>query len=127
MSRREMDSPGMLEVSFPRFVEEIFGGSPGKSQDGESGIFVGVGDERRAIRDEKIFHVVRLAEAIEDCSFWIGAHAGGPDLVNDSAAGFDAEVIFAMDGGASFVFATHGLDDGTKSLLHVLGLKQFVV
>src|ERR1700690_1256888 len=127
MSRREKDSLGMVRVSFPRFVEDIFGGSPGESHDGESRIFVGAGYERRAISDEEIFDIVGLAEAVENGSFRIGAHAGGADFVNNSAASFDAVGVIAMDRGASFVFAAHGFDDGAESFLHVLGLKQFVI
>src|SRR5213593_1783689 len=82
MSRREMDSLAIgvphkksrakalpLQIPFPGFVEEIFGGAPGQSHDGERGIFIGIGDARRAIGDKKIFHIVGLAETVENGSF----------------------------------------------------------
>src|SRR6266567_3560925 len=127
MSRREMDSLAILNIALSGFVEEIFGGTPRESHDGERGIFVGIGDERSAIGDEKIFDVMRLAKAAEDGSFGIGAHARGADFVDDFSSRLDAKGIFAVDGSFGFVFAAHGFDDRAESFLHVLGLQQFVI
>src|SRR5215472_483322 len=127
MSRREMDSLAMSDVALSGLVEEVLRGAPRKSHDGERRIFVGIGNERRTVGDEKVFDVVRLAETVEDGSLGIGAHARGADLVNNFAAGLDSERKIAMDGSLGFVFAAHGFDDGTESFLHVLGLKQFVI
>src|SRR5882724_10207231 len=135
MSRRLMDSLGMcvphrkeqteallLQIPFLGFVKKIFGGAPGERHNRERRILVRVGDQRRAIRNKQILHVVGLAETIEHRRFRIGAHARGADFVNNLAACLNPERIFAMDGSFGAVFATHGFDDGAKRLLHVLGL-----
>src|SRR5690348_9572534 len=127
ISRREMDSLAMLDVSLSGFVEEVLGGAPRESHDGERRIFVGIGDERCPIGDEEVLDVMRLAEAVENGGLGIGAHARGAHFVNDFSASLDAEREFPMNGGSGFVFAAHGLDDGAKRVLHVLGLKQFVI
>src|ERR1700731_244266 len=75
----------MLKVAFLGFVEEIFGGAPGERHDRERGILVRIGDRWRAIGDEQILHVVRLAEAIEHGSFRVRAHARSAHLVNNLA------------------------------------------
>src|SRR5260370_42516277 len=64
MSRREMDSWAILNITLSGFVEEEFGSAPSERHDGERGVFVGVGDERSAIGDEKILDVVGLAKKI---------------------------------------------------------------
>src|SRR6266852_3984144 len=117
----------MSEVAFLGFVEKILGGAPGERHDRERRIFVRVGNERRAIRDEKILHIVRLAEAIEHGGFRISAHARGAHLVNNFAAFLNPEKILSVDGGFGPIFTAHGFDDGAKRLLHVLGLEQFVI
>src|SRR5713226_6541075 len=70
-NRRSEDRPPQWkrmrsQVAFLGFVEQMIGGAPGEGHDGERRVFVRIGDERRAIHDEKILDVVGLAEAIED-------------------------------------------------------------
>src|SRR6266581_5849579 len=89
MSRREMDSFAILNIALSGFVEEIFGGTPRESHDGERGIFVGIGYERSAIGDKKVLNVMRLAETVEDGGFGVGAHVRGADFVDDFSSRFD--------------------------------------
>src|SRR6266478_854114 len=116
-----------LQIPFLGFVQKIFGGAPGERHDRERRILVRVSNQRRAIGNKKIFHVVGLAKTVEHGSFRIGAHARSADFVNNLAAGLDAERILSVDGSFGAVFAAHGFDNGAESLLHVLGLEQFVV
>src|SRR3984893_17873908 len=116
----------MLDISFLGFVKQIFGSTPGKSHDGKGRIFVRIGDERSALGNKKIFYVVSLAVAVYHRSFWIGAHEGSTDFVNDFAAFETSERILTIDGGFCLVDAAHGLDDGVESFLHILRLTQFV-
>src|ERR1700730_12665859 len=116
----------MLDISFLGFVKQIFGSTPGKSHDGKGRIFVRIGDERSAIGNKKIFHVVSLAVAVYHRSFWISAHAGSADLVNDFAAFENSERILPVNCGFCFVDTAHSFDDGPESLLHALRLTQFV-
>src|SRR5215472_7732997 len=104
MSRREMDSLAMLDVSLSGFVEKILGRAPRKSHDRERGIFVGISDKRSAVGDKKILDVVRLTEAVKDGSLGISAHPRRADFVNDFAAGLNAERKIAVDRSARFVF-----------------------
>src|SRR5882762_1405112 len=101
----------ILEVAFFGFVEKILGGAPGERHDRECRIFVRVGDQRRAIGDKQILHVVRLAETIEHGGLRIGAHARGAHLVNNLAAFLNPEGILAVDRSLGPIFAAHGLDD----------------
>src|SRR5260370_9443541 len=116
-----------LQIPFLGFVEKIFGSGPGERHDRQRGIFGRVGHQRRAIGDEKILHVMGLAETVEDGRFRVGAHARGADFVDNLAASLNAERILSVDGSLGAVFAAHGFDDGAESLLHVLGLEQFVI
>src|SRR5215472_799149 len=127
MSRREMDSLGILNVALSGFVEKVFGGAPRERHDGERGILVGIGDKRSTIGDEKIFHLVRLTETVENGSLGIGAHARSADFVNDAASSLDAEGKVAVYGSLGSVFAAHSFDNGAKRILHIFGLEQFVV
>src|SRR5882762_3929733 len=101
----------ILEVAFFGFVEKILGGAPGERHDRECRIFVRVGDQRRAIGDKQILHLVRLAETIEHGGLRIGAHARGAHLVNNLAARLNPKGILAVDRSLGPIFAAHGLDD----------------
>src|SRR6266478_3995595 len=130
-NRRSEDRPPQWkrmrsQVAFLGFVEQMIGGAPGEGHDGERRVFVRIGDERRAVHDEKIFDVVGPAEAIEDGGLRIGAHPGGADLVDDFSAFVNAKGILAVDGSLGAVFTAGSFDDGAESVLHVFGLAKFV-
>src|SRR5216684_7020844 len=101
----------MSEVAFLGFVEKIVGSAPGERHDRERGILVRVGNQRRAIGDKQIFHVVGLAVAVEHGSFRIGAHARGADFVNDFSARLNSERIVAADRGLRLVLAAESFHD----------------
>ena len=50
------------------------------------GFLSGLRHQRRAVRNENIFHVVRLAISVQHAGFRIGAHARGADFVNNFSA-----------------------------------------
>src|SRR5580692_891745 len=116
-----------LQIAFLRFIEQVLGRAPGQRHDRKGWILVGVGDERRAIHDENILYIMRLAEAIQHGTFRVGAHPRRANLVDDLSTCGNAEGTIAADGSLGFVDATRGFDDGAKSFLHVLGLANFVL
>ena len=70
----------LLNASLLRLIEQIFRRAPGQSHDGQSRILIRIADERGAIGDKKIFHIVRLIERIQDGSFGIASHAGNAEV-----------------------------------------------
>src|SRR5580704_2783833 len=115
-----------LQVAFLGFVEQVFGRAPRQRHNRKSGVLIGVGDQRRAVHDENVFHIVSLAVAVQDGGLGVGAHACCAHLVDDFSALGNPERMLAADGSLGFVFAAGCFDDGAKSFLHVLGLAQFV-
>src|SRR6266849_3166576 len=59
--------------------------------------------------------------------FRISAHPRGAHLVNNLAAFLNPKRKVTVDGSPGSILAAHGLDDGAKRLLHVLGLQQLVI
>ncbi len=60
-------------------------------------------DERPAVGDEHVLHVVRLAVAVQHRAARIVAHARDPELVDDSAARLDAVAVLRAGIGDSGV------------------------
>src|SRR5436190_20542764 len=106
-----------LNISLFHLVEEIIARTPGICHNRECRILVGIGGEWPAVGDEKVFHIPRLAILIQDGFFWIRAHAGGADLVDNGSAGRDGlaaiELRFTQNA------STHGSDDFREGFLHV--------
>src|SRR5215813_2027289 len=115
-----------LQAALLGLFEQVVRGAPGQRHDGQRGIFVGIGNERRPIGDEDVLDVVRLTVAVEHAGFRIGAHARRADFVNDLSAGQNSKGIRTVDSGLGLIGAAHHLDDGLERFLHVLGLTQFV-
>lgn len=53
-----------LDISALHLGSHVVRRTPGKSKDGECGIFLGSRGESRTIHDEYILHIVHLAEAV---------------------------------------------------------------
>jgi hypothetical protein len=55
-----------LDVSLPHFVDEMFACAPGKSHDGERGVFVRVAAESGSVVEEEVGHFPTLVPAVGD-------------------------------------------------------------
>src|SRR5260370_30778072 len=115
-----------LQASVFRLFEQIFRSAPGKCHDGQSWIFVWIRNQRRAIRNEYVFHVMRLAVSVQHAGFRIGSHPRGANFMNNLSAWQNSERILPVNPGTRFVCSTHHFDDEFECLLHVFGLPQFV-
>src|SRR5580693_6654697 len=72
MSRREMDIFDLrLQIPFLCLIQQIVGRPPGQRHDGQGRILVGIRDKARAVSDEQVLHIVRLAVLIK-------RRSGGP-------------------------------------------------
>src|SRR5215471_14907980 len=64
-SRSRRENWSGLDIAFPHFIGEVFGGAPRKRHNAQGDILVRVADERRGVADEQVLHLVRLAVLIQ--------------------------------------------------------------
>src|SRR5918993_30742 len=77
------------DIALPHLLLQVLGGPPRERDDRVRGILVGIAHERRAVGDEEVAHVVRLAEAVERAAPPIIPHPYRADFVDDGTAARD--------------------------------------
>ena len=68
---------GASHVSPPILVDDVVAGARGNRHDCECRLVAALGYEHCPVGDENVFHVVQLAEAVDDTLLGIRAHSRG--------------------------------------------------
>src|SRR3954465_2913588 len=116
----------ILECSFLHLARDVVRRAPGEREDRPRRILVRLRHEWRAVGDEQVLTVVRLAVRVHDRRLRIVAHARAAELVDDLAASRDV-VALLLRRHRREDLAAHLRNQRTEGLVHVLHLVEFVV
>src|SRR3954447_20942990 len=123
-NRSRLVNSKRLDIALPHLLGEILRPPPRKSHDAQRHVLVRLTDHRRRVAYEQVFHVVRLAVAVQHRRLRVLAHLYRAGLVDNRASRRDRPFRPLPP---PHHRPAHGLDNRRERVLHVLHLLDLVL